>query len=285
MNMKSSNKIILIISMIVLIVASVVILIQNKKTSEDRISLVEDSKSILMDAKESFQESKENSIQNMEFSGVFESFTESKISSETQGKIIEMKVELGSYVSKGQVLCKIDNTMLKLQKNSLDIQIEGMEKDVKRFEILSNSDAIQKVQLEKAEIGLRSLISQRAILEEQIEKSIIKAPFSGVITHIFNDLGTFANPSMPIMQLSEVSKLKFVINVPESDLNLFKLDSKVTLDVESLPDLKIEGTVIYAGSKSNMGNNFPIHFQVNNVDGNIIKPGMYGRINLKESKL
>ena len=73
------------------------------------------------------------------YSGTFEPYKETKISAEIQGKINEVLVDLGIVVTKGQALIQLDNSLLKLQLQTIELQIEGLEADVNRFTILSKS--------------------------------------------------------------------------------------------------------------------------------------------------
>ena len=50
---------------------------------------------------------------------------------------------------------------MKLQLQTIEVQIEGLEDDVKRYTILTEADAVQGVQLEKARLGLKSAKVQR----------------------------------------------------------------------------------------------------------------------------
>jgi RND family efflux transporter MFP subunit len=166
----------------------------------------------------------ENVKAKYSYSGTFEPNKETKISAELQGKINTLLVDVGSVVIKGQTLVLLDNSLLKLQVQTIDVQVEGLEADVKRFIILAKADAIQGVQLEKAELGLKSAKVQRAILLEQINKTSIKAPFQGVVTAKLSEEGAFAAPGVPLLQITDITNLKFTVNVPENDLRQFKLN-------------------------------------------------------------
>ena len=91
----------------------------------------------------------ENVNAEFSYSGTFEPNKETKISAELQGKINSILVDAGSIVSKGQTLIQLDNSLLKLQLQTIDVQIEGLEADVNRYFILAKADAIQGVQLER----------------------------------------------------------------------------------------------------------------------------------------
>lgn len=215
------------------------------------------------------------------YSGTFEPNKETKLSAEIQGKINDVLVDVGTFVTKGQSLIQLDNSLLKLQLQSAEVQVEGLEADVKRFTVLANADAVQGVQLEKAELGLKSAKVQKATLLEQINKTIIKAPFNGVVTAKLSEEGAFAAPGVPLLQITEITTLKFTINVPEKDLSQFKLNQIYSLTVDAYSEILLTGKTNMIGSKSNMGNSFPVQFMVNNTPDLKIKSGMFGKVNLK----
>jgi RND family efflux transporter MFP subunit len=217
------------------------------------------------------------------YSGTFEPNKETKISAELQGKINTILVDAGSIVSKGQTLIQLDNSLLKLQLQTIEVQIEGLEADVNRYTILAKADAIQGVQLEKTELGLKSAKVQKATLLEQINKTTIKAPFSGVVTAKLSEEGAFAAPGVPLLQITDITTLKFTINVPEKDLSQFKLNQSYSLSADAYSEILLTGKTTMIGSKANMGSSFPVQFIVNNTSDLKIKAGMFGKVNLKNT--
>lgn len=218
------------------------------------------------------------------YSGTFEPNKETKISAEIQGKINEVLVDVGSFVNKGQALIQLDNSLLKLQLQTIELQIEGLEADVNRYSILAKADAIQGVQLEKAVIGLKSARVQRATLLVQIGKTTIRAPFGGLVTAKLSEEGAFAALGVPLLQITDISKLKFTVNVPEQDLNLFKFNQKYSIRTDAYSNVSIIGIATLIGSKANAGNSFPVQFTVHNTPDLKIKSGMFGKVNLGNSE-
>lgn len=108
---------------------------------------------------------------------------------------------MGSSVKVGQALIQLDNSLLKLQLQSVEVQIKGLEADVKRYTVLANAEAIQGVQLEKSHLALKSANVQKATLLEQINKTTIKSPFNGIVTAKMTEEGAFAAPGMPLCRL------------------------------------------------------------------------------------
>ena len=223
----------------------------------------------------------ENVNAKFSYSGTFEPNKETKISAELQGKINTILVDAGSVVSKGQTLIQLDNSLLKLQLQIIEVQIEGLEADVNRYTILSKADAIQGVQLEKAELGLKSAKVQKETLLEQINKTTIKAPFNGVVTAKLSEEGAFAAPGVPLLQITDITTLKFTVNVPEKDLSQFKLNQSYSLSVDAYSEILLTGKATMIGSKANMGSSFPVQITVNNTSDLKIKSGMFGKVLLK----
>ena len=282
MNTKSSilKKVLYVIILLAIIAVMVVKLKTNKEITQNKIYKYDKEQAIHVQADTLYVE---NINAKFLYSGTFEPYKETKISAELQGKINTLLVDVGSVVIKGQTLVQLDHSLLKLQVQTIDLQIEGLEADVNRFIILSKADAIQGVQLEKAELGLKSAKVQRAILLEQINKTTIKAPFQGVVTAKLSEEGAFAAPGVPLLQITDITNLKFTVNVPENDLRQFKLNHSYIITADAYPEISFTGKVTMIGSKANMGSSFPIQFTLNNTSDLKIKSGMFGKVNVENA--
>ncbi len=282
MNTKTSilKKALYIIIPLALIAIVVIKLKSNKETTQSKVYQYDKEQAINVQA-DTLQI--ENVNAEFSYSGTFEPNKETKISAELQGKINKILVDVGSIVNKGQSLVLLDNSLLKLQLQTIEVQIEGLEADVNRYTILAKADAIQGVQLEKAELGLKSAKIQRATLLEQINKTTIKAPFNGVVTAKLSEEGAFAAPGVPLLQITDITNLKFTVNVPENELSKFKLNQSYSLIVDAYSDIILTGKATMIGSKANMGSSFQIQFTVNNTSDLKIKSGMFGKVDFKNA--
>ena len=272
------KAIIYIVVAIAVIVIVVIRLKDNKETTENRVYQYNKDVAINVQAITLKPESINNDIS---YPGTFEPNKETKVSADIQGKINSVLVDLGSNVRKGEALIQLDNSLLKLQLQTVEIQIEGLEADVNRYTVLVDADAIQGVQLEKTVLALKSANVQKATLMEQISKTTIMAPFSGIVTAKLTEEGAFAAPGIPLLQITDISYLKFTVNVPENELSQFKVNQTYTLTADVYPETALSGKVIMTGSKANMGNSFPVQFSVKNTTDLKIKSGMFGSVQLK----
>lgn len=280
MKTKSSilKKVLYVIIPLAIIAIVVIKLKTNKEITQSKVYQYDKEQAINVQA-DTLQ--LENVNAEFSYSGTFEPNKETKISAELQGKINAILVDAGSVVSKGQTLIQLDNSLLKLQLQTIEVQIEGLEADVNRYTILAKADAIQGVQLEKAELGLKSAKVQKATFLEQINKTTIKAPFNGVVTAKLSEEGAFAAPGVPLLQITDITTLKFTVNVPEKDLSQFKLNQSYSLSADAYSEILLTGKTTMIGSKANMGSSFPIQFTVNNTSDLKIKSGMFGKVLLK----
>ena len=272
------KKVLYIILPLALIAIVVIKLKSNKEIVKNKVYQYDKEKAINVEVDTIKSELIGNEFS---YSGTFEPNKETKLSAEIQGKINDVLVDVGSFVTKGQSLIQLDNSLLKLQLQSVDLQVEGLEADVKRFTVLANADAVQGVQLEKAELGLNSAKVQRATLLEQINKTTIKAPFNGVVTAKLTEEGAFAAPGLPLLQITDISVLKFTVNVSENDLRSFQLNQTFPIYADAYSNELLTGKTIMIGSKANMGSSFPVQFIVTNTSDLKIKSGMFGKVSMK----
>ena len=268
------KKTIYIVVAVALVSLTVFKLISNKKTTENRVYQYDKDKPIGVQTMTIRPEVSENTFV---FSGTFEPNKETKLSADIQGKVNNVLVDLGSSVRKGQTLIQLDNALLKLQLQTIEIQIEGLETDVARLSTLAKAEAVQGMQLEKVELGLKTAQVQKATVLEQISKTTIRAPFNGIVTAKFTEEGAFAGPGMPLLQISETADLRFTVNVPEINLPLFEVGQIYALSADIYPGLDLRGRINMVGSKANMGNSYPVQLTVKNTPDLKIKAGMFGK--------
>lgn len=250
----------------------------NKQTAEERVYHYNASQTVSPERDTIAGQLPENEPDELSFTGAFEPYRETRISAEVQGKINRVRVEAGSLVSKGQSLVELDDALLQLQLQAADVQIEGLEADVKRYSVLAKADAVQAVQLEKAELGLKSARVQRATIQEQINKTTVRAPFGGVVVAKLNEEGGFAAPGVPLLHLIDIAQLKFTVLIPEAELKYFQIGGSYTIIADAYPDRPLPGKVLMVGSKANAGNSFPIQFTVRNFQDLPLKAGMFGKV-------
>jgi RND family efflux transporter MFP subunit len=264
-----------------IVIIVVIQLRSNKNLAQKRVYQYDKEQAINVQA---LTLSLQDAVADYWFTGNFEPDKETKISAEIQGKINKIYTDAGHVVRKGQALIQLDNSLLKLQLEAVEVQIEGLEADVKRYGILAKADAIQGVQLEKAELGLKAAKVQRSTILEQINKTTIVAPFDGIVTAKLTEEGAFAAPGMPLLQITDIARLKFTVMVSENDLKLFRVNQSYPVIADVYPETILSGKASLIGSKANMGSSFPVQIAVHNTSDLKIKSGMFGKMTLSNNE-
>jgi len=219
------------------------------------------------------------------FTGIFNPNKQTKISADVPGKIISVLVDEGSVVKKGAPLIQQDKSDFELQLKQVEVNIKGLEDDVRRYSVLKKANAVQGVKLEKVQLGLQTAKIQKAILEDKISKTTIRAPFAGIITMKFKEKGEYAAPGMPLLQLVDILSFKFTINVSENEVILFKKGKEYPVVANVYPQDRLIGKVTTVGSESNkMSHNFPVLFAVKNTPDLKVKAGMFGNVFVKRGE-
>jgi RND family efflux transporter MFP subunit len=269
-------KRIISIAIFVAIIALIVTQLKlNKTTSENRIYSYDKEAPISVLA----ETVSNGTTQDVEaYTGTFEPFNEVKVNADIQGAVVKIYVKEGDLLKKGQSILKIDDDLLQLKLKAINTQIGGLEKDVARYQELADNDAIQGIKLEKTLLGLESAQMERNIIKEQIRMTTIRAPFSGVVTHLYTEVGAFAAPAMPLIELTNMNQLKFAIQLTERDLGQFQAGQLYTVKADAFPEDALVGKLIYTSSKGNMGNSFLAEFEIENSSEIELKAKMFGKV-------
>ena len=203
---------------------------------------------------------------------------------EMPGILIDIYVKKGQQVSKGQLLASIDDGGLEQQVSQLEIQANLAQTTFERQKRLWD----QKIGSEMAYLQAKSNYEaqNKAVkqLKIQLDKTRIKAPFSGVIDDIMTDEGSVVSPGQsPIIRIVNLNNMYIEADVPETYVK--DITKNKTVEVE-FPVLNktMDATISQAGNFINPANRtFKVEVSVPNKDENI-KPNMTAKIRINDYK-
>lgn len=224
---------------------------------------------------------KQELAESQAFTGALEPIRENKIAAEAAGKVIFVGVQEGDVVRAGQVLARVDNENIRLQIEANEVQLEGVVADVNRYTRLAQSEALPGVNLEKALIQKRALEVQLKTLRDQLNRTTLTAPFAGVITQRFFDLGSVLAPGAPLAQITDISGLKLTVAIPEKEMLLFRIGQTVSIEVDAYPGVDFSGKVRMIGVQADASHNFPVEVLVQNSPKHPLKAGMFGNMSFQ----
>ena len=208
-----------------------------------------------------------------------------KVSAKAGGEITEINFKLGDYVAKGAVLARVDDTYSKLALEIAKINYAKYEEDVRRYQALREGDAVTETQLRDIRIAYDNAKIQLEQAQKQWEDTYIRAPFSGYITSKEVDLGKYVNVSMPIAGIADISELKVVLSVSESNVYNLRVGQPISVSTQIYPGATFQGKVAHISPQGDNAHTYPIEISLPNSREYPLKAGTYvdAAINMGDS--
>lgn len=176
--------------------------------------------------------------------GHIESDNNILVSAESMGVIRNVYVTEGQYVSKGQVIAQIDNSVISRSMESMEAQLELATSVYERQKNLWDQKIGTEVQFLQAKTGKESLEKQLASLREQKDMTRIKSPINGTVDAISVKVGENIAPGMPAVRVVNTADLKLQARVSEAYITEIKKGNKVLVNISELKK-EVEATVTF----------------------------------------
>jgi RND family efflux transporter MFP subunit len=197
------------------------------------------------------------------------------VAAETSGKIVQMNFKLGDFVNEGNVLAKVDDTYKRLAYETALLNYKKYEDDYERFQLLRQGDAVTEIQLRDIKMAYENAKIQLENAGKQLDDTKIIAPFSGVITSKNTELGAFVGMGTPIAGIADISQLKVMLSVSESNVYQLQKGQTVSVSADIYPDMNYRGSITSISPKGSVTHTYPIEIMIANTGKNPLKAGTY----------
>jgi len=199
---------------------------------------------------------------------------------EFSGTLTSLTVKAGDKVGKGQILGRIDDGGMSQQLASLENQYELAKTTFERQKNLWDKKIGSEIQFLQAQTQMISAQKGVAQMKSQLSKTIIRAPFSGIIDEVFVEKGQVVSPSpQGLMRIVNLSNMYVSTTIPESYIGKLKVGDQVDVYLTSL-NKTYKGKVRQIGSFINPNNrSFGIEVAVANPD-NLLRPNQVAKLKI-----
>lgn len=196
-----------------------------------------------------------------------EGYDNMKISSSVSGIIDDILVDVGDKVAKGQLLVKMDPT----QYTTTKLSYANLGVEMGRMEALKAAGSISQQIYDQTKTQYEQLKEQLALYEEN---TFVRADFAGVISARNFEPGELC-AGQPILQLTQINKLKAYINVQENYFPYLKNGMKLTIVSDIYPGKQFPATVemVYPTIDPS-SHTFTVKVTIPNAS-ETLRPGMY----------
>ncbi len=202
---------------------------------------------------------------------------------EMAGRLDAVYVKEGQKVVKGQALAKIDDVGMKQQVAQLEATAALAKTTFERQKRLWDEKIGSEIQFLQAKTNYETQKNALAQLKKQFDKTIIRAPFSGIIDDVIKDQGTVVapGPGAEVFRIVNLSNMFIEADVPETYISSITPGKFVAIDFPVLGKT-VETKVRQTGNFINPANRtFSIEVGVPNQD-NSIKPNLTAKLKIND---
>ena len=175
--------------------------------------------------------------------GQIEAVQSIELRPDIEGRITAILVREGSPVSRGQALVKVDDAELKAEVARAEAERDLARQSLTRTRELLAQKASSQSELERTEATSRSTEAQYQLLNVRLDRTTVRAPFSGVVGRRMVSLGDYVTTGDDLMTVQTISPQRAVFQVPERYADKLEVGQEVTFRVAALPGREFSGRV------------------------------------------
>lgn len=199
---------------------------------------------------------------------------------ETAGRIAAINFRDGGAVGKGALLIGLDAAMQQAEFDQARANLGLAQVNLKRTRELFEKKFISQQALDNAEAALKVQEATLALAQAKLDKTRIKAPFSGSIGIRNVSVGDYVKEGQDLINLEDISTLKIDFRLPESYLGQLKPGQSLEVSSDALPGQRFEARLDAINPLVDTGGRaIACRAHLANVDGRL-RPGMFVRVRL-----
>lgn len=216
----------------------------------------------------------------IKLAGRLEPWVEVQVSTELGGTVQEVGFDKGRRVAKGQVLARIGTDLLEATLAESEAALAHAESEFNKVVELFNRQAVPRQDLTSATSNYRGAQARAEHARLRVERSIIRAPMSGMAISREIEPGEFLPAGTLVTTIHQLSRLKAVVGIPEDDIPYFEVGAEANIEIDAYRDREFTGKIHFLSPAATGKNRtFPAEVAIDNKGGEL-KPGMMVRVRL-----
>ncbi len=216
----------------------------------------------------------------LKFVGTLFGNEEVKLSSQVEGQIKEIHVDLGDPVTAEQVLVEIEDDNLRAKQRELDATLAKVRADEARGRQLVATKVISPQEYETMQTAVAVSEAQRDTLNVMLQHTRVRSPLSGSVSRRLVSAGEYVRPGTPLFDLVAENPLKLRGDVPERFAQELAIGQPVQIKVDAYPDVEFVGRLARISPTANAENrSIGVEALVDNPERRL-KPGFFANANI-----
>ena len=204
------------------------------------------------------------------YTSTVQAYVKNNIAPQMAGRINKINVEIGDFVTKGQVLAEMD----KAQLLQAQLQLQNQEVELNRLKALYEAGGLSQSDYDAIEMSYNVAKAQT---ENLLENTVLRSPVNGVVTARNYDAGDMYAMASPIYTVEQIKPVKLLVGISESDYTKVKKGDSVEITADAIPGTTFYGKIekIYPTIDPTT-RTFTVEVVVSN-NYNTLRPGMFAR--------
>jgi membrane fusion protein (multidrug efflux system) len=152
---------------------------------------------------------------------------------EVSGRLTYLNVPEGNQIKQGTVIARINDADLQAQLSKTKVLMDMAVKTEDRLKKLLAVNGVNQADYDVAQNAVNGYKADMVYTQSLLDKTVIKAPFSGVVGLRQVSPGAYLTPASIIVTIQQVEKIKIDFTLPEEYSSLIKKGNKVDVQVDA----------------------------------------------------
>ncbi|MDH5570358.1 MAG: efflux RND transporter periplasmic adaptor subunit [Gammaproteobacteria bacterium] len=153
---------------------------------------------------------------------VVEAIHKATVSAQTSGRVSEIYFDVDDYVKKGDVLLRLRDKEQQANLNAAQAEFNQAQSEFNRVQEIYAKQLIAKSVVDKAESQLKSAQARLDQARENLEHTVVRAPYSGIVVKRHIEVGETARPGVDLFTGLSLESLRVVVNLPQDIISVVR---------------------------------------------------------------
>jgi len=212
--------------------------------------------------------------------GEIKAFREVILQSDIAGKVIKLNLFEGQTVQKGDIIVQLDDRVYQAKLKQAQAKLKHSQQKYLRIKTLVEKGTGSASEAEDAAADLKFHEAEVALATINVDKTQIKAPFSGILGLKDVDVGDYITPGQALVNLVDINTIMVDFHLPEKYISDIQEKMTVNLVADSIPG-KVFAGVIYAIAPTLDATMRSLHARAKFSNPKfLLKPGLFSRLHI-----
>ena len=199
---------------------------------------------------------------------------------EIAGRVTELAIDEGAAVRAGTVLLRLDDSILRAELAQAEADLALAKSDYERNVDLFKKGSGSARARDEATANLEATTARVALARARLDKTVVRAPFGGLLGLREVSVGDYVTPGQSIVNLEDVDPVKVDFRVPEVFLARLRAGQGLSVEVDAFAGRTFEGEVFALDPRIDAeGRSVALRARIANPDG-VLRPGLFARVTL-----